>query len=241
MLDSLEIAVRTEQIHDSGPFYNEFVAHELIKEPWNAISSLLFFVPIIFWLIKLRGEYKTHLIIVALLPLLFLNGMGSTLYHAFRSSQFFFFLDVLPAAIMSFSLAWYFWNKVFHQILKSLITVLLFYAVGWGMRLIIQEVESIGDWGPNVSYLFVGAAFLVPLLIDLKKRKYFQWKLIVSTILLLVHSLAFRALDYPTVNYFEDWLPQGTHFLWHIFSVATVFTLGYYLYLSKLQEVSKED
>lgn len=241
MLDSLEIAIRTEQIQDSGPFYNEFVANELIKEPWNAISSLLFFVPIIFWLIKLRGQYKTHLIIVALLPLLFLNGLGSTLYHAFRSSQFFFFLDVLPAAIMSFSLAWYFWNKIIQHVLKSLITVLLFYTLGWGLRLIFQEVESIGDWGPNVSYLFVGAAFLVPLLIHLSRRKFKYWELVVSSILLLVLSLVFRTLDYPTVNYFEDWLPQGTHFLWHIFSVATVFTLGFYLYLSKLQEFSKEN
>jgi hypothetical protein len=45
-------------IHDSGPLYHEFHADSLIKEPWNAISSLFFLAPVIFWLWKLRGRAR---------------------------------------------------------------------------------------------------------------------------------------------------------------------------------------
>lgn len=89
MIDSLELIHRKEQIFDRGPMYNEFVHDALIHEPWNAYSSLFFFIPVIFWLIYLRGKYRTYGIITALLPVLFLNGLGSTLFHAFRASNWF--------------------------------------------------------------------------------------------------------------------------------------------------------
>ena len=125
LLDGIEL--QRQLIQDSGPLYHEFHADEWIKEPWNAFSSLFFLVPVLFWLWKLRGQYKKHMIITILLPLLFLNGLGSTLYHAFRSSDLFMILDGLPASLMSLTLSLYMWKRVGSKWWKAKSIVLLFY------------------------------------------------------------------------------------------------------------------
>ncbi len=39
---------------DGGPLYTETDTSHFIVEPWNALSSLLFLVPAIFWAYKLK-------------------------------------------------------------------------------------------------------------------------------------------------------------------------------------------
>ena len=230
MVDSLEIIKRRALIHDNGPVYNEFVHDHLIREPWNAYSSLFFFIPVFFWLWFLRGKYREHAFIVALLPLLFLNGLGSTLFHAFRSSNFFLVLDWLPAAIMSFSLSVFFWTRIVRKVYLAVAIVLGFYAFGIGAVMLLKEIVHISS--PSVGYFFSGAAFLIPVIIDLVRHRgrFAGWYF--ASLGFLLASLAFRILDYPTPNPFP-WLPQGTHFLWHVFSSFAVFTLGMYIYKTK--------
>ena len=238
MIDSLELAKRQAVIFDRGPMYNEFVHDHVIREPWNAYSSLFFFLPIVFWLWFLRGTYRDHRFLVALLPLLFLNGLGSTLFHAFRSSNFFLFLDWLPAALMSLSLSIFFWTRIVRKIYLAVGVVLGFYAIGIGAVLILREIVHISS--PSVGYFFSGAAFLIPVIIDLFRHRWRFAGWYATSLGFLLISLAFRILDYPTPNPFP-WLPQGTHFLWHVFSSFAVFTLGMYVYLStnaaRLQKV----
>jgi hypothetical protein len=227
MIDSLELIHRKQQIFDQGPMYNEFVHDALIHEPWNAYSSLCFFIPVIFWLIYLRGKYRTYGIITALLPLLFLNGLGSTLFHAFRASNWFLLLDWLPAALMTLILSIYFWHRITHKVWKAIGVVLGFYALAFTMVKVLSEQTGLS--GPSIGYFFTGAAFLVPVIIDLKRNQWKHAGLYLLSLLFLVLALFFRILDYPTPNPFT-WLPQGTHFLWHVMSSLAVFTLGFYIY-----------
>ena len=171
MIDSLELIHRKQQIFDQGPMYNEFVHDALIHEPWNAYSSLCFFIPVIFWLIYLRGKYRTYGIITTLLPLLFLNGLGSTLFHAFRASNWFLLLDWLPAALMTLILSIYFWHRITHKVWKAIGVVLGFYALAFTMVKVLSQQTGLS--GPSIGYFFTGAAFLVPVIIDLKRN---QWK-----------------------------------------------------------------
>jgi hypothetical protein len=226
-------------IRDSGPYYHEFHADAFIKEPWNAYSSLFFLVPVLFWVWKLRGQYAENKIITAILPLLFLNGIGSALYHAFRSSEFFMILDGLPAMLMVLILSGYMWNKVLNNIWKSIAVVLLFYVTG--ISAIISLKPSFGDGVINLSYLFSGACFLVPAMIILFRTKYYKWPLILMTFIFLGLALLFRSLDYPTPNLFSGIFPQGTHFLWHIMSALAVFSLGYYIYFIKNMDLQKQN
>ena len=227
MIDSLELVHRKQQIFDHGPMYNEFVHDTLIHEPWNTYSSLCFFIPVIFWLIYLRGRYRTYGIITALLPLLFLNGLGSTLFHAFRASNWFLLLDWLPAALMTLILSIYFWHRVTHKVGKAIGVVGGFYALAFTMVKILSQQTGLS--GPSIGYFFTGAAFLVPVMIDLKRNQWKHAGLYVVSLFCLVLALLFRILDYPTPNPFA-WLPQGTHFLWHVTSSLAVFTLGFYIY-----------
>ena len=227
MIDSLELVHRKQQIFDHGPMYNEFVHDTLIHEPWNAYSSLCFFIPVIFWLIYLRGKYRTYGIITALLPLLFLNGLGSTLFHAFRASNWFLLLDWLPAALMTLILSIYFWYRVTQKLWKAIGVVGVFYILAFTMVKILSQQTGLS--GPSIGYFFTGAAFLVPVIIDLKRNQWKHAGLYVVSLFCLVLALLFRILDYPTPNPFA-WLPQGTHFLWHVSSSLAVFTLGFYIY-----------
>lgn len=229
MIDSLELAKRQAVIFDRGPMYNEFAHDHVIREPWNAYSSLFFFIPVIFWLWYLRGSYRKHGFLVALLPLLFLNGLGSTLFHAFRSSNAFLILDWLPAALMSFSLSVFFWHRVVRRLWLAFLVVFGFYSVGITAVMLLKSVVHISS--PSVGYFFSGAAFLVPVIIDLFRHRWRHAGWYVSSLLLLLLSLTCRVLDYPTPNPFP-WMPQGTHFLWHVFSSFAVFTLGFYVYLT---------
>ena len=209
MIDSLELVHRKQQIFDHGPMYNEFVHDTLIHEPWNAYSSLCFFIPVIFWLIYLRGKYRTYGIITALLPLLFLNGLGSTLFHAFRASNWFLLLDWLPAALMTLILSIYFWYRVTQKLWKAIGVVGVFYILAFTMVKILSQQTGLS--GPSIGYFFTGAAFLVPVIIDLKRNQWKHAGLYVVSLLCLVLALLFRILDYPSPNPFA-WLPQGTHF-----------------------------
>jgi len=222
---------RNPLITDYGPMYHEFHADAFIKEPWNAYSSLFFLVPVIFWAIKLWGHYRENLIIVIILPLLLLNGFGSTLYHAFRTSNFFLVMDFAPAMLMSLIIGTYLWTKVFGK----------WY---WGLLLIIAALffsryfsgvfaHSLGISRINFSYIINGTAFLLPAIIILFKSNFYKWAYVLISILLLSGAIIFRSLDYPTPNPFPEILPQGTHFLWHLCTALAVFSMGYYFYYLK--------
>lgn len=230
MVDSLEIASRRLVITDSGPIYNEFVHNSVVHEPWNAYSSLFFFIPIFFWIWKLKGAYRQHKIIVALLPLLFLNGMGSTLFHAFRTEPAFLLMDWLPASLMSMTLTAYFWTQVWKKWYWGILTVAGFYGMAFITINLLNSFSYIESFAPNIGYFFVGCALFIPIGIILYRNQFRYFQLIVLTVIFLVLALTCRILDYPTPNLFPELLPQGTHFLWHIFSSFAVFSLGFFIY-----------
>lgn len=214
-------------VHDHGPLYHEtFSGGDFILEPWNAFSSLFFLVPVVFWIIKLRGQYRQYPMITLLLPLLFMNGIGSTIYHAFRASNLALLLDWMPAFIMNLILSWYMWKKVLHKNILPIFVVLVFYMAA--VIIIASFAPILGDLAANLGYLFIGLSILLPSVIFLVRTRFYKGHLLVLTFVFLGISLLFRSLDYPTQNPFPNLLPQGTHFLWHIVSAFAVFTLGFY-------------
>ncbi len=215
-------------IKDNGPMYHEFIADAFIKEPWNAYSSLFFLIPVIFWIWRLRGQYRKNWVIVITLPFLLMNGVGSTLYHAFRNSNLFLMLDFMPAIILMIIVATYFWTQILGKWYWGFLIILSSYFMA-GV-IISLVVPVLGRAAGNMGYLTIGVAFLLPAIIKLVKNKYYKWELLLTSILLLSASLLFRSIDYPTPNPFPNLLPQGTHFLWHVFSALSVFSLGYYIY-----------
>lgn len=224
-------------ILDSGPLYHEFHTDALVKEPWNAFSSLFFLVPVAFWIWRLRGVYMQYPMITILLPLLFLNGIGSTIYHAFRAYEWALLLDWLPAFIMNLILATYMWKLVVKRFWLAIILVIAFY--GLAIFSVFSLREQIQEMAANIGYFFIGMSILIPSFIYLYRTHFYKWYLLIGTFVFLGLALLFRSLDYPTPNPFPELLPQGTHFLWHMVSALAVFTMGYYFYFIRNKERMK--
>lgn len=236
MLSKLSHIDPQEYIQDSGPMYHEFHADAWIHEPWNAFSSLFFLVPVIFWVWKLRGQYMRYPMITIFLPFLFLNGIGSTVYHAFRASDIALLLDWLPAFIMNLILCWYMWNKVLRKPFLSGLVVLGFITATFFTM--AMHAPGMGDLAANLAYLMIGLCLLTPSFIYLYRTRFYKWHLLILTFVALGLALLFRSLDYPTPNPFPEILPQGTHFLWHMVSALAVFSLGFYFKAVRDRELS---
>ena len=211
---------------DGGPVYTEFNADWIIVEPWNAISSLVIALPAIYFAIKLYPKYKTFPFLSLCIPLLFLNGIGSTLFHAFRATPAFLFLDALPAAILTLAVGVHFWTKVLP--FKWMAWLVVFSALM--LRLVVGQFFA-PHTAINISYGITGILMFLPMVIYLKRTNYYKIHFIIISVISLILALFFREADaWP-----NQFLPMGTHFLWHVFSGIGGFYLASYLYDDRIK------
>lgn len=212
---------------DGGPIYSETDTNRFIAEPWNAWSSLFILFPAVYWTFKLRGRYREYPFITFCIPLLFLGGLGSTLYHAFRNSRLLLLLDIVPTALLTLSLAIYFWIKVLPRwwwVIPVIGISIILRTGGW--------YYFSGQAGVNVSYGITGATLIIPTLLLLHQTRLAHSRYIFISTICFILSLVFRQAD----NWYISLLPMGTHFLWHIFSGIGAFFLAEYLYKVHLND-----
>lgn len=208
---------------DGADYYAETQAMALIKEPWNAFSSLTFWLPVFYWTYKLRGKYQAHWFLTACLPLLFIGGLGSALFHGFRTSWFLLLLDVLPILVLFVGLTLYFWQKILSNFLYLGVVVLVFGLVQTGISHTFLPPTSI-----NLSYLWRGIALFLPAVLLLRSISYKGTRLLVTAILFFILALVFRSSDkLPEV---VRVLYMGSHWLWHVSTVLGAFYLAEFLY-----------
>lgn len=206
---------------DGGPVYAETDLSAFIAEPWNAISSLAILFPAVYWAIKLKGDFRTYSFIFFCVPFLFLGGLGSTLFHAFRASGWFLLMDVLPTAILTLSVSIYLWIKILPKWSHVFFIVIPFIALRFALLSYLDPPTSI-----NVGYFLTGSMIFIPLIIELFQTAYRGLFDISVSIGFLALSLFFRERDFALA----EWLPMGSHFLWHLFSGVGAFFLAQYLY-----------
>ena len=216
------------RLPDGGPIYAETNPDFLIVEPWNAISSIFMMLPAVIWAIRIYPRYREYLFLTFLLPLGFLGGLGSTLFHAFREYTFFLVMDVAPSAILTLSLTIYLWLKLFKRWWYIFFIVLL--SIGFRFVLFASAVPD--HTAINLSYGFTGIMVGLPLIIIMVRSKFYRLTDVVLSISFFVLALLFRELDaYPQLSF----LSMGTHFLWHLFSaVGSYFVFSYIYYLKVL-------
>ncbi|MFW5761698.1 MAG: ceramidase domain-containing protein [Cyclobacteriaceae bacterium] len=223
---------------DEGPIYAESNFDAIIAEPWNALSSLLYLVPAFYWLYKLKGKYGSYPFIAFCIPLLILGGLGSTLFHAFRSSKLLLVMDVLPITILTLAVSIFFWIKVFNKWWQAIFYVIVpVYVLQYLVNAYLDPPDSI-----NISYLLTGINIFVPVLIILRRTGYAKAGLIYLAIFFFGSGIIFRQLD----TLMADYLTMGSHFLWHIFTAAGTFFIAEYIYfyrryyITQLQETKKK-
>jgi hypothetical protein len=221
-----------QRLTDGGPVYTETDISQFIVEPWNAASSLLIVLPAVYWLFVIRKDWQNYKFMLFAIPLMILGGTGSTLFHAFRVSRFFLFMDFIPTAILTFSMSIYFWIKVLKKWWYVFFIIIPTFALRY---LLFGNLPS--HTAINVSYTLTGILIGLPLVILLFKTRFYKINFVIITILLFIAAIIFRELDAREI----DFLYMGTHFLWHAFTgVGAWFILAYLHAFRKreLREVS---
>ena len=223
------ILFNPKQITDGGPWYAETqITDSLIVEPWNAFSSLAIAAPALYFLWKIRKNPKQYGFLLICIPILFMNGIGSTLFHGLRTSRVFLAMDYIPALILTLLVTAYFWIKVLPKWWMGITIVIGVFFLRGSMFTYFS-----GSIAINLSYTIGGLAFIVPLVLMLRKTKMNQSKQILIAIACFMLAIYFRGVD----KQFTDFVAFGTHFLWHIFTGIGAFFLAKYLYFLRNLEL----
>lgn len=216
---------------DGGPIYVETDLSILFSEPWNAFSSLAIVLPAVYWAVKLKGNFRKYPFIFYCIPLLILGGTGSTLFHAFRNSEYLLMMDVLPTAILMFSVGIYFWLKIIPNWWGTAGIVIPGTVLRYTMHEIFPE-----ELATNLSYFIAGTIVFFPLIFYLIKTRFEKAGFIILSVLFLIFALLFREMDFRVAHI----LPMGSHFLWHISSGVGAFFLAEYLYHIRIEEMTND-
>lgn len=204
---------------DGGPVYAESDFTQFIVEPWNAVSALLFLIIVGYWAYKLRSQYKEHLFLSVIIPILAIGGIGGTIYHAFRVAYFYMLMDWVPILILCLAASAYF----FARALKS-------WPTGIGLMLGSFVLQAfVFEFFParlaiNISYILLAALVLVPTAWVLYQTRYKAGSHVLLAVIAFSLAIFFRIAD-PWV-----WIPMGTHFLWHLFGALACHCMLNYLY-----------
>jgi hemolysin III len=208
---------------DGGPIYAETNFSNFIVEPMNALSAIVFIVISAYWLWKIRKEAVQFGFIFFSMSLMFIGGIGGTIYHAFRISKYYLLMDWLPITIIIIFSSVYFLNKIFHKLVLSIIVVtlsLLAQYFIWNFAGKHDHHLSI-----TLNYLLLGISILLPLLFYLYLQKWRNLKLVLFSLISFCLALFFRLIDV------YDILPFGTHFLWHTGGAFATWFIVKYIYL----------
>lgn len=194
---------------DGGPIYSETDITATIVEPYNTLSAVLFLVMSVYWYGRLRGSFMKFPYLTSSLVLLSIGGVGGLIYHAFRYSSFFLFMDWLPIMILCMMTSMYFMYKVVDSWFWSILFFLLIFIVD---RVFWELIPSSnGNLRANVNYAVLGIGVILPTLLILNKVNYKYWYYVLFAIVSFGIALFFRIVDHWGI------LSMGTHFLWHTF------------------------
>lgn len=216
-----------ERLEDGGPVYTETDLDRFIAEPWNAVSSLLYMLPAIYWLFRIRRQYKEHKFLVFASALVITGSLGSTLYHAFRASRFFLIMDVFPVALLALSLSILFWYRVFKNGYLTAVVIIPLTALRFFIFNILPDKLAI-----NLTYALTGVMVTLPLIILHFQKRIVYLKYILYMLPSFALALLFREMDSWQIQF----LPMGTHFLWHLFTGFGTYFLLAFLYKNQIKK-----
>lgn len=217
-------------VPDGGPVYRETTdLTHLVVEPWNAYSSLTFLIPAFLFLWQLRGRYPQHAFLVYFCsPMLILGGLGSTFFHAFRTSPWLLVMDVLPIVLLTVGISIWMWLKVLPK--KVLVWPILIAFVG---LTVLSGYFLEGQDRISAGYFVRGVMLFLPCYLYLRQTDFRHAGFLFSAVGFFVLALIFRFADEKTEIAFMPW---GTHWLWHVSTAVGGYFLGEYLIRNTQEE-----
>jgi hypothetical protein len=210
-------------VKDGGPVYAETDMTRPLPEPWNGFSSLSFVVAGIWWLIVLSRRLRENMALAVCMAVLVINGIGSTLFHALRTSKYFLMMDWMPIMLLGLLLIFYLWSRALGRWWLSLIVVPVLWFGLFSLRTLVDLPQQASI---SVGYGLMALTVVVPLVIHLIRTqgRHLKWMLLGGVMYGL--GMFFRVAD----TWWVDVLPMGTHFLWHLFNGLGAAAVTAYVY-----------
>lgn len=208
---------------DHGPIYRETTdLSQAIVEPWNAFSSLTFLIPAFIFLWQLRGQYSQYAFFVYFCsPMLIIGGLGSTLFHAFRSSGWLLAMDVAPIVLLVTGISIWIWLKVLPRWWWIFPVLIGFFGLTVSLGAFLEGQDRI-----TAGYFIRGTMLLLPCYLFLLRTGFKESMIFFAAALCFLLALSFRFAD----EKFEiAFMPWGTHWLWHVSTAVGGYFLGTYL------------
>ena len=191
-----------------GPLYCETppLIASFPVEPINAWSNLFIIALGIAAMILIRRRSSPGFWLLAIL--LVANGIGSLLWHGFRTPSYLIW-DILPAIAFLLTLV-YLWARRFYTRFRSLLVLLLFLLFEIGSLALGSAALPNGFFFVPVAppMVILAAWFIAATYQHSKMATVFGTGSILSALI----ALLFRSVDTAVCTIF----PIGTHFLWHI-------------------------
>lgn len=205
---------------DGGPIYSETDVNATIVEPYNTLSAFLFILMSVYWYARLKGTFSMFPYLTSSLILLSIGGVGGVIYHGFRYSSYFLYMDWLPIMALCILTAMYFMYKVLSSWRYSFLYFIIVFVIDRVAWELIPEQN--GNLRANVNYTILGMGVLIPTVLMLYQSEFKFGMYVLCAFLSFIIALFFRIVDHWGV------LSIGTHFLWHIFgAIAGNFMLLY--------------
>ena len=206
-------------------YYTEFHPDAWITQPWNAWSSVALLLPAFFWAWALRGQYLRYIGLLPILPLALVNGVGSFMWHATSEPGIYLDLDTKPPLLLLGWLGIYFCRLLTGRWWAG---ILVFVAFAYGVMELKELARPLLDVGSiTFNYIFNATVVILPGLIVMIKYRGAGWGWVIFTLALLLIAIQFRIYDGHRPMF--SWMPQGTHFLWHIACALAYLPLGKYI------------
>ena len=207
------------RLPDGGPVYMETDLSRFVAEPWNTATAFLFLMMAFYWGWRVQGKFVKFSFLSICLALLTVGGIGGTLYHAFRNSTFFLYMDWLPIMIICIMASGYFMLKVFGKWYIMLLGIATVFLAQFLVFRFIDPVPAI-----NISYAIMGTLLVIPTALMLYNTRFYHWWHVVFSFSSFLTALTFRVIDAWGI------FPMGTHFLWHIFGALAGHFMIQYIY-----------
>lgn len=206
---------------DGGSLYAETDLSRFFPEPFNFTTSLLFLALAVYWTFRLRQNPAGHRFLIFALILLYVGGIGGSVYHGLRRWPFFLVMDWLPILLLCVSAGMYFIVRLSRWYVAAAV-LLGFIALQYLMRTAFAPADI--QFFINLNYAMMAALVLLPVLWWLVRTQFRHGGWVLAALGTFAPALTFRIHDG------SDWLPMGTHFLWHLFGAVAAYCMFRFIY-----------
>lgn len=212
---------------DSGPIYFETTLSDSTWpiEPWNTVSNLVFLLIAFYWIWHAFTHHKkVSWPFRVLNTLLVLGWLGGTLYHGTRSSDVWYFMDMLPIYTLAMLVSLWIWNKVYSWKIGLLCFVFILPFV-----IKMHQIDVDSTW-ILTGYSALAFGLILPVCLWAVRSRFRFFYGFLSAVFAYGVALYFRQYDFALSETFH----HGTHFLWHIGGGVSVHLVMLYLVRSNL-------